>query len=122
MKRLITLSAMVAFLFGTTLSAYGDDDDKGKGKGKRGAGDPEAMFKRLDANGDGKVTKEEFAKMRENLPEKIKEKTKGKGNGQLGDKLFDLMDTNKDGSLSLEEFKKFRERVAERMKKGKGTK
>jgi len=95
-------------LLGTGLVASADDGDKGKGKGKgRGAvGDPAAMFKRLDVNHDGKLSKEEFAKLRDNLPAKVKEKTSGKGNGQFSGKFFDLADTNKDGYLSLDEFKK----------------
>lgn len=125
MKALLTL----ALLLGTTVAATADDDDKGslnKGKGKAGFGDPAAMFKKLDTNNDGKLSKEEFARFRDNLPEKVKEKLKektgGKGNGQLSDKLFDLMDENKDGYLSLDEYKKMREKMAERLKKNKGSK
>ena len=117
MKRLLTLSAILALFLGNTLCSFADDD-KGKGKGKRAVGDPAAMFKKLVANSDGKVSKEEFGKFRDNLPEKIKEKTKGKGSGQ-GDKFFDIMDANKDGSLTQEEFKSAREKMAERLKKGK---
>lgn len=120
MIRLLSLSAFLAMFLGSSLTAFADDDGKGKGKGKKGFGDPEAMFKKLDANGDGKLTKEEFAKFRDNLPEKIKEKAKAKGAGGFGDKLFDLMDENKDGTVSLDEFKKMREKMAERLKKGKG--
>lgn len=46
---------------------------------------PEEMFKRIDANGDGKITKEE-------APERMKE-------------FFDRLDANKDGGLTIEEFK-----------------
>lgn len=125
MKSILSLAVIAALLYAQTI--YADDDgDKGKGK-KRGAfGDPEAAFKKLDANNDGKVSKEEFAKFRDNLPEKVKEKAKEKGgDGKLGEKLFDLADTNKDGFLSLDEFKKMREKMAEKLKnkgKGNGTK
>ena len=118
MKRYLSICALLAFCFAGT--ALGSDDDKGKGKGKRAIGEPDAMFKKLDANNDGKVSKEEFGKLRDNLPGKIKEKANGKGTGQLSDRMFDLMDGNKDGSLSLEEFKKVRERMTERLKKVKG--
>lgn len=114
MKMLLTLS----LLFGTCLAAFAEDDGKGKGKGKRTIGDPAAAFKKLDANSDNKVSKDEFSKFRENLPEKIKEKSNGKG-GQLFDRFFDIADDNKDGYLTLDEFKKMREKISARLKKGK---
>src|SRR5262249_13641699 len=69
----------------------------------------EIIFKRLDANGDGKVTKEEIKKAAEN-----------RGNGQFNitemlDKLFDKLDTDKDGALSAAEFKKFGDILRERL-------
>ena len=116
MSRKIILSMLAVLWLGCQFSFAGDDQDK-KGRKKP---DPEAAFKKLDANSDGKLSREEFDKMRENLPEKIKERAQGKGNGQFSGKMFDLMDANKDGFISLEEFKKARERVADRVKKGKG--
>jgi EF-hand domain pair len=119
MKSLLTLALLLA----TSIVVFADDDDKGTGKRKsKGAfGDPEATFKKLDTNNDGKLSKEEFAKIRENMPAKVKEKTNGKGNGQFAGKFFDMADTNKDGYLSLDEFKKMRENLAERLKKNKGS-
>lgn len=113
MKSLLTLTALASLLFVSVVHA--DDDDKGKGK-KKGMGDPEATFKKLDTNNDSKVSKEEFSKFRDNLPEKIKEKAKNKGDGKLGEKLFDMADADKDGFLSLEEYKKMREKLAEKIK------
>jgi len=115
MNRTIVLSMLAVLWLGCQFS-FADDQDKKK----RQKADPEATFKKLDVNSDGKLSREEFDKMRENLPEKIKERAKGKGAGQFGGKMFDLMDANKDFSVSLEEFKKARERVADRVKKGKG--
>jgi photosystem II stability/assembly factor-like uncharacterized protein len=51
--------------------------------------DPEARFKQTDANGDGKISKEEAAQSR-----------------RLAD-AFDTTDTNKNGSIDLEEYKKY---------------
>jgi photosystem II stability/assembly factor-like uncharacterized protein len=59
------------------------------GGGAGGAFDPEAMFKRSDANSDGKISKEEAAESR-----------------RLAD-TFDTADTNKDGSIDLEEYRKY---------------
>ena len=61
------------------------------------------MFKKLDANSDGKVTKEEFAKFAENKP-------KATAKPGASDKLFSKLDANGDGALSAEEFKKLSER------------
>lgn len=113
MNRRIILSMLAVLFLGCQFS-FADDQDKNKRK----KADPEAAFKKLDANSDGKLSREEFDKMRDNLPEKLKDRAKGAG--QFGGKMFELMDANKDGSVSLEEFKKARERVADRVKKGKG--
>lgn len=55
--------------------------------------DPEAVFKRLDRNGDGKLSKEEFVG---NLEGEKKSKKENR---------FAQLDKNNDGFLSLEEFK-----------------
>ena len=46
-----------AALFTVTF-VFADDDDKGNGKGKQGQRNPEEMFKRLDTNGNGRLTKQ----------------------------------------------------------------
>src|SRR5262245_21117795 len=114
MKRLFSILA-IAVLTAFVTSANADDKpDKGKGqlKGKLGnlGQNPEAIFKRLDANNDGKVTKEEFkaglAKLAENAPAL---KDKPQALDKLVDKIFERLDANCDGSLTLEELKKFSE-------------
>jgi hypothetical protein len=98
------LLAVIALVLATAPS-WAQDEKKPKQKRLDG----EALFKKLDANGDGKVTKEEFAKFGENRP---------KGNAKPGaaDKIFDRLDANADGSISLEELKKLSE---QRKKKDK---
>jgi Ca2+-binding EF-hand superfamily protein len=99
MFRLIAVLS-VAGLFAASPAFADEKPQVDKAKGKH---DPEAMFKRLDTNGDGKISKEEFAKFAEIMREKIK----GKGKG--ADAIFSRLDTNGDGYLSLEEFKKISE-------------
>ena len=72
--------------------------------GEKPRRDPEAIFKKLDANGDGKLSKDEFTKLTEFSGGRFKDKP------ELLDKLFARLDANSDGSISLEEFKKFGER------------
>jgi Ca2+-binding EF-hand superfamily protein len=82
---------------------HADEDEQKAGSGKKGI----PGFKKLDTNGDGKISKEEFAKLATTLGQKF---AKLKDNPELAqqvmDKLFDKLDTNGDGFLSPEEFKK----------------
>ncbi len=112
---------MIRFLtaFGIlfTFAALTDAGDGDKAGDKKL--DPEKVFKKLDANGDGKISKEEFAKMME-----MRGKAKGKGKAGAGkdkemlEKLFDKLDADNDGYLSMEEFKKLSE-LREQFKKKK---
>lgn len=65
---------------------------------------PDQMFQKLDANGDGKLSKEEFAKMAERLAQKLGDKAK-----EFADRMFERLDANKDGFVSKEEASKLRE-------------
>jgi Ca2+-binding EF-hand superfamily protein len=66
----------------------------------------ELLFKKLDTNNDGSLSKEEFAKITTLVHKKAGE-TKGKG--KHADKLFDKLDADNDGKLSLDEFRKLKE-------------
>ena len=87
-RSLLALSSLPVLLAGVALSAYAQTkapttEQPVAAKDKAVI---ESAFAKADANGDGKLTKEEAAK----LP-------------AVGSK-FDELDKNKDGSLSLEEF------------------
>jgi Ca2+-binding EF-hand superfamily protein len=102
MKKLISLAALAAFLFGVGF-VQADDAKKDKKKADRG---PDAAFKKADANSDGKLSADEFKKMGE-----ARAKAKGReGKPNAGDKAFKRLDANSDGAVSLEEFKKTSER------------
>jgi len=120
---MIRMASVVALAFGfLSLSVVGFAQDEKKGKGKGAFADPEAQFKRMDENGDGKVSKEEFKKAQNTMAEKMAEAGKDglkkafTDKPDLLDKMFAAMDTNKDGYLSLEEFKTGREKTRELMK------
>jgi hypothetical protein len=120
---MIRFASVVALAFGfLSLSVVGFAQDEKKGKGKGALADPEMAFKRMDENGDGKVSKEEFKKAQNAMAEKMAEAGKDglkkafSEKPELQDKLFAAMDTNKDGYLSLEEFKTGREKTRELMK------
>lgn len=126
MLRKLLLLAVVGFVCGATAIAADDEkkptepakpgetkpDEKADPKGKlgklTGKLDKGKLFDKLDANGDGKLTKDEFKKFAETITEKLKDKGKvGKlPEGVLGDKLYDKMDANKDGSVTKGEFEK----------------
>lgn len=100
MKRLIAGLSFVCLSIFTVGTADAADEQTEK---KR---DPDAMFKKLDTNGDGKVTKEEFAKFADTLKDKLGA-DKADKIAQGMQQMFERLDGNKDGSLSAEEFKSF---------------
>lgn len=103
--RLFALAALLA-LTGASLAADEKGSPRDKLKGKGGAATLEKMFDKIDADGDGKITKEEFVKF---LEERAKEKGRGDRIGMFAGRIFDRLDGNKDGKLTKEEFAKFRD-------------
>lgn len=79
----------------------------------RPARDLEAIFKRLDTDHDGLVSKAEFDAFAKQLADRREKAGKGgksgKGNADVGAKLFEKLDADHDGSLTPEEFKKLSE-------------
>jgi Ca2+-binding EF-hand superfamily protein len=73
-------------------------------------GDKIAMlFKKLDTNGDGTLSKEEFVKIAELHKKTGEAKAEGKGKGKGVEALFNKLDAKGDGKLTLEEFRKITE-------------
>lgn len=69
--------------------------------------DPAALFKKLDTNNDGKISKDEFLKIADKIKAKAGDDKAAKVTQAL-QKIFSKLDTNNDGYLSLEEFKAFK--------------
>jgi Ca2+-binding EF-hand superfamily protein len=88
MKVITSILALIA-LAATVHAAEGDKKPEA---GKKKA-DPEAMFKKLDSNSDGSISKEEWAAS----PQAKKDAAKA-------DKAFAGKDKDKDGKISKEEF------------------
>jgi hypothetical protein len=92
MKVIVTLFAL---FIGTSLAlaAEGEKPKKPPGGGDKPRPNPEEMFKKLDSNADGTITKDEFnaGPMAKKDPERAA-------------KMFGHKDKNKDDSLSKEEF------------------
>jgi hypothetical protein len=92
--RLYTISALVL----ATSLAFAQDKPAGPGgPGKQGRPNPEEIFIKLDVDGDGNVTLEEFKKG----PKQQEDPAKA-------EEIFTKIDTSADGNISLEEFKSHR--------------
>lgn len=87
MKLNLILSAL---LVSASLSFAADEPKKPATGGDKPKADPEAIFKKKDANGDGKISKEEFVK--------------GAKDAAKAEAAFTAKDKDKDGFLSKEEF------------------
>jgi hypothetical protein len=98
----ILLAAFAASITGA------DAQDAKKSKGKV---DKAQVFQKMDADSDGKLSKEEFKtgfdKLIALMTEKGGEKAKKLAEKMDADKTFEKMDTNMDGSISLNEYEKF---------------
>jgi len=104
----LILSVVLALAFCSTSMAQ---DEK---KGKRQQQTPEETFKKIDADGDGKVTKEELKKWVESND---RMKKQAENDPEFVNKMFDKMDADKKGSVTLEQYKKYREEAAKNRKK-----
>ena len=114
--------SLIALLAVFTLSGSGEARAQKPRRPGVGNRDPEALFKKLDTNNDGKLSRDEFKKFVEMMAQKS-EKLKDKPEliDKVVDRLFEKLDANGDGFISKDEFKKIRE-LREQLGKGKGDK
>lgn len=85
MKKFVTFALLLGFVVAIASPAVAAPDKKKK--------DPEATFKKLDKDSDGKLTEAEIVgKKKDAAADKAK-------------KRFAKLDKDKDGSVTLEEFK-----------------
>ena len=82
-----TITILAALLVSASPAFAGNKSKKADRKH-----DPEAIFKKLDSNSDGNVTKEEFLASK-----------RGKKDPAKATKRFEKVDANKDGKISKEE-------------------
>jgi Ca2+-binding EF-hand superfamily protein len=98
LKRWLVMAGVLVAVV-TVGQAYGDDGNPGQGKKGKGNGKgAEMIFKKLDTNGDGKLSPEEFKQFGQRSE-------KAKSHPEMAEKLFKRLDTNGDGFISFEEFK-----------------
>jgi hypothetical protein len=89
-------------------TAVSGADGPAQPKAKGALKDSDAVFKKIDTNGDGKISKEEFRKFFADIAAKSGKLDADKAD-QIADKLFEKLDADGDGFLSKDEFRKFAE-------------
>lgn len=92
MKNILTLCAL-AICGAFSLQAAEGDKPKKPGAGDAPRRNPEEVFKKLDTNADGSLSKDEY------LAAPFAQKDKG-----MAEKRFGAQDKDKDGKLSKQEF------------------
>ena len=120
----VTMALGVAAAMVLGINAFAEEGQAGaKPEHKRGERmNPEEMFKKWDADSDGKVTKAEYLAASEARAKKAgKELTADQK--ASSEKRFTAMDGDSDGSLTLEEVKAAGEKMkAEHAKRAEGEK
>lgn len=112
MKRLFAMAAMV-LAFGFLVSA--DAQDAKKDDAKKGKFDPEAIFKKIDANSDGVLSKEEYLKFIDRIAEKAKEPAIAEKMREKAGQAYDKAAGTSKG-LTLDQFRKLREEIGRKKK------
>jgi hypothetical protein len=116
MTRLLAVAAALLFAAPVVFAEDEKKTEEKKPDNKAGKLDKTKLFGTMDADGDDKVSKDEFSKGMEKMIEKMKERAGDKGGkaadlleklgGQISGKMFDKLDADGDGKLTKEEFEK----------------
>ena len=114
MRKLSGVALVIGVLVFSSGGSFADPPEE-KATPKHGS--PEVVFKRIDTNKDGKLSKDEFKAFID-----AASKGKFKDRPELIDRLFNRLDTNGDGFLTLSEFKKLPELRAKLAEKKKAQK
>lgn len=111
MKKYLTLSLIAAGLSVSAAGFAANTDAPKHGP------DSQAVFKKLDANGDGKLTAAEMTKLPQVMKQQMLDKIDSNHDGKIeksefeaqakarADRMFAKMDKNGDGSISADEMK-----------------
>ena len=112
MNKYLTLSLLAAGLSVSAAGFAGTDNGATDHKS-----DSQAVFKKLDANGDGKLSAAEMTRLPDVMKQQMLDKIDTNHDGKIeksefeaqakarADRLFAKMDTNGDGSISADEMK-----------------
>lgn len=104
----ILLSVLMAGPDGRTEPEKPDEKDFRREKGdRRGPSRGEKMFRRMDVDGDGKISREEFFSVR--MTARIPDERR--------DELYSRLDSNEDGMISKEEIEGMRRHHKERRRR-----
>lgn len=116
MTRLLAVAAALLFAAPVVFAEDEKKTEEKKPDNKAGKLDKTKLFGTMDADGDDKVSKDEFSKGMEKMIEKMKERAGDKGGkaadlleklgGQISGKMFEKLDADGDGKLTKEEFEK----------------
>jgi Ca2+-binding EF-hand superfamily protein len=108
MKRLLSVAAILGLVLALTGTAGAADEKKKKKQEKGNAPEATALFTKLDTNGDGKLSKDEFNAFK-GVGKKADAGKEPKGFASTRDDWFAKLDANKDQSLSKDEFGKLKQ-------------
>ena len=114
MKNIIKLIVVGLSAVAIVSPTFAADDDKAAKKGKKKRPNPEAAYKKIDANADGKVTLDEFKTALGKRKKPVNEKA--------ATRQFKRKDKDGDGNLTLAEYSAKGKRGKKNPKKPKGEK
>ncbi len=94
------------FLTAEEMTRRGGGTKMRRMEGQQAMRDPNVAFDRLDINGDGSISRDEFARGRQVRIEKrvvMKQQRGIRGGGMMGAAMLKMADANRDGRVSLAE-------------------